>query len=210
MGQSSGSGIAHWIYIDDDAFEADYPVDTGQAWVMRNNLAHLQDSAGQFRINWMAKPGRADAISFPTGTSYWAIPFLCTMYGQTQLPGMDIRIAGAVATGGESYTINARIIADDRTVPVWSTKGEALWSSAAGNVTSTTGAWGVDETNATALNSVSPTAWEGGRQTVPINEDGTSHAAIIVALRLEAKIVATTSTSVYICGCQVREYPVWW
>ena len=213
MAFSTKQGFGYWNYLDDDIMESDYPLSTYYAWAMRNNLAHLMDSAGQFRIHWMGKPGRDDAVSFTGNTSgvhYWSQMFPVTLLSNLALPGLDIRIAGAVANVGDSLNLKARLVAANEPV-IWSKKSEILWpvngTPASATITSTTGAFGID----TQVQGIQKNGWKTGIRTLMVEEDTVARAVITVLLRLECKLTVTAAGSytVYISGCQVREFPVW-
>lgn len=211
MAFSSSVGVSSWTYFENQSFEADYPISTAYAWLLRNNLAHLQDSAGQFRINWSALattvPGGTDGTSWSgtaqTMVAYYAAPFPVTLLGQDGLPGLDIRIA-VMSSSGESVTAEARIVYDVGTV--WNIGAEVLWT-ATGSSSSTTGAWVIDEDS-----QGSPSFGLGkGRIMLAIREGGDDSQSAIEMVRLEIKLTSTVagSSTMRLMGVMIREFPVW-
>lgn len=206
MSYSTATNVSFWSYINDDAFEADYPVDALQAWLLQNNLAHLMDSAGQFRISWCGGK-RADSPTFSgttADTHYWSQSFPVTMWSQNYTPGLDIRIGVAVQSI-TSCTVNARIV--PAVGRVWDSGNTPIWEGS-GSASSTTGAWVIDEDTQGTLTEV----WKRGLLALPVSDGGASRMSAIVALRLEVEAVVTAPAtySVYLCGVQVREFPIWW
>lgn len=205
MSASTISGIGYYTPIDDDAFEGDYPVSAVYATLLRNNVAHLMDSAGQFRINWLGQKGRADAVSFgtPTTTHYWTQSFPVTRLTKGGVTGLDIRIAACSDAGGETTSVTARIVYD--VAPVLSALHLPLWTGS-GSTASTTGAWVIDED----VQGIENDEWGKAWTRIGTTEDGTASDADVVMLRLEIAITGQGSTSCYLLGAMVREFPVWW
>ena len=201
---SGSSANGSWIYIDDNAFEADYPVSTAHAYTARQNVAHLIDSAGQYRVSWLGKSGRTDELAIASGPHdsepFWSMPFPLTMLNQDGITGLFTRV-GIRTSGGDGVTANVRYVWDSE--PVDSPSAHVLhsWSD---STTNSTGEWVEDVKLGVDTRVILP-----GLRTFRIEEGGTDHTTTLYMARIEIKLESLTSDDGALLGVQVIEFPIW-
>ena len=96
---------------------ANDPVDTGIAWAVANNIAHVCDEAAQVRVCFTA-PGAAYALTVATpitatGVYYriLSMPFFASERADGTPYRFRVRIAGAISQAGQTATYRLAICA---------------------------------------------------------------------------------------------------
>lgn len=202
------SNLGFWNYIDDDWLEPDYPVSTGHAWTLRDNLAHLIDSQCQVRVSWMGQSSRDDHVQLYSSTNagFYVVEFPITILADGYLPGLRVNewIYSANATNTLTVVANLRWA----TEPFFSTgttaDSQALWSFT-NTTTSTTGQKKTNYyTTAKRTGGVS-----NGSRLYSIEENSDDHVTEIRMARLEIAMTDDNGYGGGVVGLQVVEFPLW-
>lgn len=202
------SNFGAFVAMPTTAFSADRPVSTSRAYSLRNNLQHLIDSAGQYRVSWASDLDseglRHDSGLDPDAPAYasWTFPLLVT---ETAHPmNLDIRVAAKLESAGSALV--AAILAPANSPR--SRDGAALdtqWFRSTATATSTSAVWSIDEvwewdaTDRRYLTSI---------RSFPITENSTTQNVDVVMARLEVLIGGITGElESSVVAVQLREYP---
>lgn len=107
---------------DVDTLRADQPMDSGYVWTMLDNVSHLLDESGKYRVNWMSRNGTgfgADdhTARFENGNNYWYTIFPTQPVDRYQYPRYDVRVA--VVTGLDA-TLRVSLVTPGTTPPIFS------------------------------------------------------------------------------------------
>lgn len=103
-----------------DSLRADQPMDAGYVWTLLDNIHHLVDEAGKYRVNWMSRHGATfqDDKHYVTldedGTWYTIFPTQIVL--SDQYPRYDVRVAHL--RGFEDMTIRFSLVTPDTWAPI--------------------------------------------------------------------------------------------
>lgn len=192
-------------------FSADEPISAYTAWITRNNIQHLVDQSGQYRVNWVADvddvtggdggaeitvPGFHPTAHQQGSTTVIRYVFPLTSIRPDRPMQLDIRI-GARSQAGGTVTINADLVPYKR-------PSQILWSATQGQTTSATASWIIDEL----------ATWtdESRHRThtpfTSVDNDASSVPGVSILDLVELEIRGSCSAgSGLLSGVQVREYP---
>jgi hypothetical protein len=177
------------------------PFDAGYTWTMMDNVFHMLDSVGKYRVNWIKSS--VDS-SFKHGPMVLYFPI--TMVSPYTYPNFDLRVA---AGGGNSEVeVRASIVLPEIQGPVGGVGiGYGIIGQATGTSPISTVDWIIDTTITTGNVDVAPVTFTQapayGGETSAV---GNHH---FLKLLIEYDYVTSESgpnTSIW--AVQVREYPV--
>lgn len=101
---------------------SDQPMDAGYVWTLLDNINHLVDESGKYRVNWMSRNGGdaffgADehAMPFSADSGYWYTIFPTQPVNGYQYPRYDIRIG--IATGIDA-SLRVSLVTPGTTPPI--------------------------------------------------------------------------------------------
>lgn len=192
-----------------DAFYADMPVDTGCSWNMLDNLAHMVDEAGGYIINYVNSAGAAAVAVSDGGGGYVSTLItvsrvVTTMSRSGLMPNYSVRLGARITGGG---TANARIsIVRAHVPPPVRGLTTAVYGTATGSTTSSTGAWCIEA----LFTNVDVGTIPIHHLQVPSYNDDYEQTTQRILVDVIAEVYGTgmiSTGSAGIIGMQVREYP---
>ena len=204
-----------WIEMPAASFDADQPMSCYRAWNCMQNLQHLIDSSGQYRVNTVATTGKfilghgytgSDPPVLPPPSSLsWEFPL--TMMHPEHPPNFDIRVAAMISDDGEpDATIVASVTAIHDNHDIWggaSQVGRLYYSTA--TVDSETASWVIDD----QFIWPQPTTdylQMLRRYTVTENGGSALIKEVVVRFTIAARIAEGSSQTVRVVGAQFREF----
>lgn len=109
-----------------DSLRADQPMDSGYNWTLLDNVAHLIDECGKYRINWLARNNTTydgavldDAhVAFLDADGVWYTLIPTQIVVNNQYPRYDIRIY--TTRGVDDATVRVSLVTPGVTAPVTS------------------------------------------------------------------------------------------
>lgn len=176
------------------------PFDAGYTWTMMDNVHHMLDSMGKYRINWIKS-----SVDSSLKHDQMVLYFPTTMVSPYSYPNFDLRVA---AGGGNSEVeVRASIVLPEITGPVGGVGGYGIIGQATGTSPIADVEWIIDTTITTGNVDIAPVTFVqapayGGESSAV----GNHH---FLKLLIEYEYLTGEggpNTSIY--AVQLREYPV--
>ncbi len=201
------SPLGTYYTLPTASFDADQPVSALRSYLVRNNIQHLIDVSGQYRVSWCADLGqeglRHDSGLDPATPKYMSWEFPVTMQQSDHPPNFDIRVAVKLESAGSSSVLAAIGPASAPREPKGGENAQQ-WFRTVEATAATTAVWAIDtqwEWTAPSL------SYLAGLQRFSVTESSLSQPVDVVLARLEVAIIGTTAElESGVLGVQLREY----
>jgi hypothetical protein len=200
----------YWERADPALVSDDEPLTAFNAWMMRENGAHLISSFPQYRVNWCQDNNAyTHLIRHNSGddTLLVSFAFPVTIPEYDRIASFDVRVGALVSNGSATGTIRARLLWD-RYPPEASTAAttQPNFYDATNTTTSTAGEWVLD-TPATGVVSSDNTYRQSLRDYVT-DDGGTNRTVRAAMARLDVIVSGTYGAGGWteVLAVQVREF----
>ena len=194
------------------SFREDQPMDAGYVWTLLDNIHHMVDESGKYRLNWLAPTSNINTASsteqvvpFRAADKVWYTIFPTQWVVDFQYPRYDVRLATYYGGVDEPYTLRISLVTPGTTPPILSGDQQGVIGTETVEITLNDQFVWSDVLFPSKLNSTAP----GHIIPAPSYDSSSYSFGPICLIKLMVECLEPASINEggpFIGGAQVREY----